>query len=113
MTALLDSAALDDMLALLGEEFRDIARQYVTQLQEEVARLLAARAAQDWMLLARHAHALKGSSGNMGARALAERAAALEAAARSGDAAAVDAVLQGLSTLAHDTAAALRAGRYV
>lgn len=112
MTALLDTTNLDDMLAMLGEEFRGIVRQYLQQLETDVSQLIQAHVAQDWDTLVRLAHTLKGSSGNMGAALLAAQAARIEQAARARDAADVDAALQDLGTLARQTAEALRAGRY-
>ncbi|TSE27531.1 TMAO reductase sytem sensor TorS [Tepidimonas sediminis] len=112
MTPLLDTTNLDDMLAMLGDEFRDIVRQFVDQLEPDVAGITAARAAADWDTLVRLAHTLKGSSGNMGAVALADQAARIERAARARDGAQADAALDGLQALARQTVAALRAGGY-
>ncbi|MFN3610435.1 Hpt domain-containing protein [Tepidimonas sp.] len=110
---LINSANLDELLSLLGDEFRDITRLFVEQLEGELADLRAARAAQDWQALYRRAHALKGSSGNMGATALSESAARLERAARDGDADGVEREIAAIELLAPQTVQALRAGRYV
>lgn len=113
MSTLINCASLDELLALLGDEFRDISRLFVDQLGDEVAELHAAQAARDWPLLHRRAHALKGSSGNMGALALSESAARLERAARDGDADGIERELAAIGRLAPETVEALRAGRYV
>lgn len=112
MTAFLDRASLDEMVALLGDDFRDIVRLFIEQLGSDVAQLQAARAAGHWDRLYRAAHTLKGSSGNVGASALSLSAARLERAARMSDAAAADGELAALPALAEQTVAALRAGRY-
>lgn len=112
MNALLDTTNLDEMLAMLGDEFRDIVRQYVDQLEDEVAQLAALCAQRDWEALTRMAHTLKGSSGNMGAVVLAAAAARLERAAQARDDVGVEAAMLELPDLARRTVAALRAGRY-
>lgn len=113
MSVLLNTASLNELLSLLGDELRDIARLYVDQLDSELAELDAAWTASDWPRLHRRAHALKGSSGNLGAVALAETASRLEKAAQAGDAALVQTELAALRQLAPATVQALRDGRYV
>lgn len=110
---LINSANLDELLTLLGEEFRDIVLLFVDQLEGELAGLRAAQAAQDWPGLYRRAHALKGSSGNMGATALSESAARLERAAREGDLEGIEREMAAIEHLAPQTVQALKAGRYV
>ena len=44
MTAFLDRARLDDMVTLLGDDFRDIVRLFIEPLGSDVAQLPAARA---------------------------------------------------------------------
>jgi len=113
MSNLLNSASLDELVTLLGDEFREITQLFVDQLDDEVAQLQAARAGQDWRLLNRRAHALKGSSGNMGAMALAQAAAALEKAALVPDVSAIDQSLASIVELAPQSVQALRDGGYV
>lgn len=112
MSALLDTTNLDAMLAMLGEDFRAIVRQYAAQLDSELRSMEQARQRQDWTLLRRLAHTLKGSSGNVGAMALAGQAAQLERAAQQADAQAADAALAALAPLISATRSALDAGGY-
>ena len=72
-----DAAAIDELLTV----FRDSA---IT----EHARLAEALALGDLTALARTAHRLRGVALSMGARALAETASVLDAAAKAGDASA-------------------------
>ncbi|MCY3303734.1 hypothetical protein ECD84_03490 [Acinetobacter pittii] len=113
MSALLDTANLDTMLDLLGEDFRAIVRQYPAQLDSELRSMEQARPQQDWALLRRLAHMLQGSSGNVGAAALAGQAALLECAAQHADAQAADAALAALAPLVAQTRSALLEAGYV
>ena len=81
----LDAAVLDDLRAMSGGAMvvvDRITRLYETQSVERLAELRAALAAGDLDALGKAAHALKSMSFNVGARSVAERAAACERAAR-------------------------------
>ena len=58
---------------------------YRASVENTLARLRAAMAAGEVTQVMRQAHALKGASLNVGAQAMGECAAAIEAAARAGD----------------------------
>ncbi len=79
-------------LAALGEVTdgdpafeRELMAVFVASGDTALAALMTALGADDLAAVRRHAHALKGASANLRARALATRAQALEAAASAGD----------------------------
>lgn len=81
----LDTSVLEDLRAMSGGEMMvvdRVTRLYETQSVERLAELREALAAGDLELLGKAAHALKSMSFNVGARAVATRAADLERAAR-------------------------------
>lgn len=106
--SLLDIAALDDLKDMLDDALAEIIRSFLDGLPADVAAVeqgllanaLAVRAA---------AHSLKGSSGNLGARALAQQASDMEQAALAGDMATCQANMQALATCAQHTQTALEA----
>ncbi len=84
----LDPAALSDMLHAVGDDVAfvgDIVDTYLADAGAQLTGMDAALAAGDLDTLGRHAHTLKGNSRTVGATALAEIAAGLEAQARAGD----------------------------
>jgi len=97
---LVDEEAQADLLDSLGAETFE---RLVTKLFSESARQLAdlnvAVASHDWDQVARTAHSLKGTSGNLGYVGIAKAAAAVEQAAKDGwaDTAGVAALTQALS----------------
>lgn len=107
-TALLDIDALNDLRDMLAEALTEIADTFLDGLDAEVEAVgvgirtngPAARAA---------AHSLKGSAGNLGGRALAMQASAIEKAAVEGDLAQCEALFPQLQVLATHTRDALRA----
>ncbi|AGX87766.1 signal transduction histidine kinase [Candidatus Symbiobacter mobilis CR] len=68
-----------------GELLRKLAQAYLHGAPATVDRMLTATSAEDLAEVARCAHALKSSSYNMGAHALADMASEVEHAARSGN----------------------------
>lgn len=107
-TPLLDIDALNDLKDMLAEALTEIADTFLEGLDAEVdavgAGILAggpaARAA---------AHSLKGSAGNLGGRALALQASAIEKAAVEGDLARCQTLFPALQALAGQTRDALKA----
>ena len=69
------------------ELFEEVARLFLDECPRILAEIRAASENGDFRLLERSAHTLKGSSANIGARAVSEAAARLEQQAHSGDAA--------------------------
>lgn len=103
---LLDAAALAELRDMLGDALAEIAGDFLLGLQAEVDRIVAAQ--QSAPELRRAAHSLKGSAGNMGARALAALAADVEACAARDDVAAAQLVLPALLATAQTTRTALQ-----
>lgn len=106
-THLLDVDALNDLKDMLAEALTEIALTFLDGLDAEVEAVAtgirtgatAARAA---------AHSLKGSAGNLGGRALAAQASAIEKAALDGDLARCQALYPTLQALADQTRVALK-----
>jgi HPt (histidine-containing phosphotransfer) domain-containing protein len=85
----LDSVVLADLLAMVGDDpafVGEIVDTYLADAPLQLAGMDASLAAGDLETLGRHAHTLKGNSRSVGANALADIAAGLEAQARAGDA---------------------------
>ena len=110
----LDPAALADMLDAVGDDAEfvgDIVDTYLADAEVQLTGMERALAAGDVETLGRHAHTLKGNSRTVGATALAEIAAALEAQARAGDVVDADARIRAGATEFDRVAAALDAAR--
>jgi HPt (histidine-containing phosphotransfer) domain-containing protein len=78
----LDVEALLDRLGWDLETARELAGLYFADVPGLVAKLRSAALEQDWKLVARYSHVLKGASANLGAMALAALAAEIEQASR-------------------------------
>lgn len=79
--ACLDDEVIDELREILGDDLSMIAEAFVSQYHELLPALSAAQDAADWPEVARLAHLLKGSAGNLGVRALATALLDLERAA--------------------------------
>lgn len=84
-TDCVDTAVLDELKEALGEDLAEIVDQYLLQLDEMVEAIASALDADDAAGTAGHAHALKGSSANLGVIGLANRSADIEKLAKGGD----------------------------
>lgn len=80
----LDVAALNELKDMLGDALAEIVESFLEGLDAEVAAIGQALAVGAPAVRAA-AHSLKGSAGNMGARALAGAASAIEKTAVEGD----------------------------
>lgn len=81
----LDADVIAELGDILGEDLNAVAAEFASQFKELVLLLEASCQAGNWPEVARVAHLLKGSAGNLGASPLAARLRALEQAARAGD----------------------------
>lgn len=81
----LDAEVIDELRDILGEDLNAVADEFVAQFREQIALLPARSAAGDWPEVARVAHLLKGSAGNLGATALAAQLLLVESAAQAGE----------------------------
>ena len=85
----LDSAGIDSAagLKIMGgktDRYAKLLRKFATRQAGTVDEIRSALDAGDRATAAREAHSLKGSASSLGANALAERAAEIEAAIKSG-----------------------------
>jgi len=77
--------SLTELQQLLGDELYPITQLFAEQLTHDAEALQQLAQADDFAALAARAHAVKGSTGNMGASALAQLAAQMEQAAKQQD----------------------------
>lgn len=106
--SLIDQDQLDDLRAMLGTRLATMVATLADQAATGSAAMRDAVAVGDLDALAHLAHRLKGGAGALGAAALADAAARLEALARAGDGAPLPAALDALDALVPPTLAALR-----
>jgi two-component system, sensor histidine kinase and response regulator len=100
-----DRAALSSLQDDLGgpDALLRIVRLFLEQLDPQAEQIEAAAKGGEHETLARNAHRMRSSAATLGATALAEILAALETAARDGDAAACDQLAQTFSALVAST----------
>lgn len=84
-----DQSRLDMLLGLGPQLVADMLTKFLEYVPERLDALDAALAADDVPQMAKEAHAIKSTSGNVGAHALMDFARQIEHAAREGDAAAL------------------------
>jgi histidine phosphotransfer protein HptB len=94
----LDPDTLQELRGVLGADFPLLVTTFVTDSESRLAAIRAALAAGDAPAVREAAHALKGSSLNIGAHRLAAACVAVEAFARAGDAAGIAGQLPGLES---------------
>jgi HPt (histidine-containing phosphotransfer) domain-containing protein len=109
---LIDGMQIDMLRSLDPQGARDLVGRVVALYLQDMPRLVAqaetARRTQSLADVARAAHALKSSSGNVGAARLAACARRVETAAKAGDAAELERLGAEIACIADDTAAALQ-----
>lgn len=113
MDALLNTTTLRELHDILGDELHGIAALFAQQLEQDARVLQACVDQADWAAVARHAHSIKGSSGNVGAAGLSQWAAALEKSAKLGLVPETTQLAQQLPDLLERTLAALRQSGYL
>lgn len=77
-------AVVDDLREMMGEQFYLLVTLFLEDAPKQLARMETAFQARDWPNVAAPAHALKSSSANLGALAMASMAREIEVAARRG-----------------------------
>ncbi|KXS38568.1 MAG: Hpt sensor hybrid histidine kinase [Halomonadaceae bacterium T82-2] len=98
--ALLDAATMQELHeALAPEVLESLLSTYLTRLEGRLARLRAARDAEDRAAIAAEAHSLKGASSSMGCAGLARAAARLETEAGEASTEQLEAMIAELETL--------------
>jgi HPt (histidine-containing phosphotransfer) domain-containing protein len=105
---LLDLVALNELKDMLAEALAEIAQSFLDGLSNDVASV-AQGMPGDATAVRAAAHSLKGSAGNMGSKALAATASAIEKAALAGDMAQCQALMPQLQAVAEQTRVALQA----
>ncbi|WP_208300138.1 Hpt domain-containing protein [Aquabacterium sp. A08] len=113
VSTFLNTQSLVELQGLLGDDLFDITGLFAQQVRLDAAQLQAQAAQADWPALARTAHAVKGSAGNLGAQALSQWAANTEKAALAGNATAVAQALPALPGLVEQTLTTLRDGGFL
>jgi HPt (histidine-containing phosphotransfer) domain-containing protein len=119
MPEVLDQRALDDLLAVVGDDpdfVDELVDEYLADVPRQEAALRAALDAGDAEGLVRPAHTLKGTSLNVGGQLVAAIAREIEAHGRAGELAVVADLLADLERESGELAAALgqaRARRWI
>jgi HPt (histidine-containing phosphotransfer) domain-containing protein len=98
---------LDDVLP--GEETNAFVELYLTDADSQLAAIADAAKRADWNVIARSAHVLVSTAGNVGAAAVSLGARRLMEACRANDAAAIDAAVGELQAASRAASQALRA----
>jgi HPt (histidine-containing phosphotransfer) domain-containing protein len=107
-----DTAALDELRQALGEDLAAIIDEFLLELDSMVGVIEVAVEAGNPSATAKHAHALKGSAGNMGAVALADVSAQIERFAKAGDMESARQLCAPLSVIAATSARIIRDSGY-
>ena len=98
---------LDDVLP--GEETNAFVELYLTDADSQLAAIADAARRADWNVIARSAHVLVSTAGNVGATAVSLGARRLMEACRANDAAAIDTAVGELQAASRAASQALRA----
>ncbi len=89
MTAILDTQVLDELLALSDggdpELLMDLVDMFLTDAPSKVTSILEGLAAKDWTKVEHAAHAMKGTSGSLGAQLVMQDCESIQNACRSHD----------------------------
>jgi HPt (histidine-containing phosphotransfer) domain-containing protein len=110
----IDAEAFERLREITGGDdafLGDLIDTYLEDGAHQVADLLAAAGSADIAAMVRPAHTLKSASDSIGARPLADRCRALEAAARAGAVSDAVSQAQGVATAFEAASAALAARR--
>ena len=97
MAERLNKEFLEELKDIMDEEFPLLLQTYLSESERQLQGIDQAWQAGELEDLRRSAHSLKGSSGNIGAEALAQLCAELERSAKHADVAGVPQTLEALS----------------
>lgn len=113
MTEILDTQVLDELLALCDggdpELLLDLVDMFLTDVPSKVTSILEGMAAQDFTKVEHAAHALKGTSGSLGATHVMRECEAIQNACRSREHASIPTHVDQLRKNLADADGALRA----
>ncbi len=103
----LDQETILSLKEIMGEEFTDLIETYVRDSQQRLNECIVAMEKHDIEGLQFAAHALKGSSANLGAAGLANLCLQVEAATKTGDLTSATAPLNQIQSLYPEVVQAL------
>lgn len=106
--AVVEPAVLNELKEILAEDFPLLITTFIEDSAERMQRLNAAVTASDATIVKAEAHALKGSSRNLGANPLGDLLAKMEAIGNAGDLASAPALLAEIHTHLQQTQDFLR-----
>ena len=84
MHTMFDQAQLTHLRTLLGAGFSELVRRFRESAREQIAEMQVALRQKDAETLCRASHKLRGAAASLGARAMAEICARIEARAQAG-----------------------------
>lgn len=108
---LIDINMLGGLQGMLGDEIFSITQLYAEQVGPDIENIVSCHAKNDMVRLKQLAHALKGSSANLGALEMTKLAGAIERGAAAGNAAGVTDAVQALAETARMTLEAMRSAK--
>ena len=103
----LDQEIILSLKEIMGDEFTDLIETYIRDSQQRLDECVAAMEKQDMEGLQFAAHALKGSSANLGATGLANLCLQVETATKKGDLTSATAPLNQIQSLYPEVVQAL------
>ncbi len=109
MSDVLDTQLLEELKMVMEDEFTALMDTFLSESERQFAEAQGAWQSNDLEALRRHAHSLKGSSGNVGAVGLQALCADLEYSARDGAVDAIPALIDKVSVQLVEVSAAVRA----
>ena len=109
MSDILNQELLEELRMVMEEEFPSLMATFLSESARQFEEARDAWAASDLELLRRSAHTLKGSCGNVGAQALQDTCATLEASAKAGDTSVIDELMDTVAAQLQDVRGAVQA----
>ncbi len=113
MNALLNHHSLTELKSILGDDLYPITHLFAQQLPGDVDRLGALLASNDLAAARQVAHAIKGSSANLGAQELARLAGLVEQGVQRNAADEASSAMTHLHEVAQQTLQAMQAGGFL
>ena len=109
MSDVLDTQLLEELKMVMEDEFTALMDTFLSESARQFAEAQGAWQSNDLDALRRHAHSLKGSSGNVGATGLQALCADLEHSARDGVVDAIPGLIDQVSLQLEEVSTAVRA----
>jgi len=113
VNALLNHHSLSELQSILGDDLYPITHMFAKQLPGDVERLGALLASNDMAAVRQLAHAIKGSSANLGAQELARLAGLIEQGAQRNAADEAHTAMAQLHEVAQQTLQTMQAGGFL